>query len=258
MPTGLRPRSSTPGHHALGLGLSFGLHAALVASFLFWGSAEAETERPVITPAQIINTKLVALGKKRPKKLLPRIKKPRKPKPRKATSLGQEVRKDKADKPRKKAPKEAAPEEKDEPDRSVDDILAQFNQERKDDPRGDEDDPEGDPNGHALGTSTSGRVKAVYGDRIGGMLNGTVSYALLTPEELKKLKARVNVEVDAQGKIAGFRFVKHSGNGRFDESVTRALRIFGVDGPRSFPPFPQDAGFGDSFKAQIVFNPTKR
>ncbi len=256
--SGLVPRATSPAHHALGLSVSFGLHAVLLSLFLFWGHAEAEPERPIITPHTVVNTKLVALGKKRPKNLLPRIKKSKRAK-RAPTSLGQEVRKHKDGKAPKKAPKEAESEEPDEP--SVDDILSQFNENLPDDPRGDPDSPEGDPNGSPLGNATSGRLKSQYGDEIRARLEAYVAYSLLTEEELKKLRAQVTievVEVGGQGKIASFRFVKHSGNARFDESVTRALRLFGVDGPRLFPPFPEGSRFGEQFKAKITFQPSKR
>jgi len=251
--SGLIPRATSPAHHALGLGVSVGLHAGLLVLFLFWGHAEAEPERPIITPHTVVNTKLVALGKKRPKNLLPRIKKRKRAK-RAPTSLGQEVRKHKDGKAPKKAPKEAEVVEE-EPKRSMEDILADFNKDRQDDERGDEDEPEGDPNGSRFGTATSGRLEATYTDKIAAQMRASASYSLVAPDELPKLWARVKIEVRPDGKIADFRVVRHSGNARFDESVTRVLRLFSVDGPRTFDPFPEGAEFGDVLKRTIKFNP---
>ena len=230
----------------------------MVGFFLSWGAAEAEVERPVITPETIIHTHLVALGKKRPKQLLPRLKRQRRPPPKDPTHLGQTVSKPReGEPPKRREPKESEPEKA--PDRpSVDDILAQFSKDHADDERGDIDDPEGDPNGSVLGTSTSGRLQSQYADEIRARLEAYVGYSLLTEEELAKLQAQVYVEVSDTGKIASYRFVKNSGNPRFDESVTRAVGMFGVDGPREFPRFPEGVGFEGLFKAKITFKPGKK
>ena len=247
-------RSTSHSQKVAGFVVSGVVHLLVVGSVLWWGQGEASVERPIIPP-HVVRTKLVRLGKPRPKKLLPRLVKAPKAPPKEALSLSQELKPVDERKTKKELDKERKARERDDKDRrsAMDRILSKL---KKDvDERGDEDSPEGRADGSVYGTETAGGLKAAWQDKVRASLYGMTSYSLLTADDLKRLKAKVFLEISAKGKILRWNFVKPSGSTKFDASVERTLTFFLEDGSMSLPAFPKDKSFGETIKVKVVFDP---
>ena len=235
----------------VGLGLSVGIHLLVISSFLLWGHGNSSDEAPVIAPERLMTARLVAKGKPRPKKLLPRIM-GRKPSKKKAKSLGK-VARDTKKKATKKAEKEPEVEETPQ-DRSAADILKDLMKTRVD-PRADKQ-PEryGREDGDDMGVASEGRTTRIYIDNVNRKLTGTTQYTGIEETEL----ATVYLEIEAAGKIVSYRFDKRSGNSRFDAQVERAVRIFSTGGPRALDPPPDALLKSGVYKMRMTWSPKKK
>lgn len=239
-----------------GMAMSFGMHAVVLTSFLFFGYSESDVEAPVISPDRIMTARLVARGKVRDKKLLDRIV-GRKASKKKAKHLGKVAPTEKKKERPKKKEKEEEREVADE-DLDATDILKNLMKTRVD-KRADANPTKwGRPDGDALGTATSGRTERIYDDKLIRQLNGTTRYSAIDQSELMKLSASIRLEINGVGKVASYAFKKRSGNPNFDSAVERAVRIFSTDGPRALDPPPEDILSGDVYRVTATFKPHKK
>ena len=238
-----------------GLAMSCGLHTLIIGMFLFFGYSEPDIEAPVIAPERLMTARLVARGKPRPKKLLPRIM-GRKPSKKKAVHLGAVDKKAEKKVEKKKVKEEEEVETEQDLDASK--ILANLMKTRVDKRADKQPEKWGREDGDALGTASSGRTERIYEDKLIRKLNGTVRYSGIDQSELLKLSASIRLEIDKSGKIASYAFKRRSGNPRFDAAVERAVRIFSTEGPRALDPPPEDIFSGDVYRVTATFKPHKK
>lgn len=238
-----------------GMAVSFGIHAVVVSTFLFFGYSETDHEAPVITPDRIMTARLVAKGKRRDPKLLNRIQ-GRRPAKKEATHLGKPAPDAKKKEPAKKKDRDKE-EEPAEEDLSADDILKNLLKARPDVRADKTPEKFGSPDGDALGTATTGRTERIYEDKLIRKLNGTVRYSAIDQRELMKLSASIRLEIGPTGKVSSYSFKERSGNPHFDAAVERAVSIFSTDGPRALDPPPEDILSGDVYKVTAKFKPHK-
>jgi hypothetical protein len=118
--------------------------------------------------------------------------------------------------------------------------------------------PEGHPDGVPDGDVTDPRLAslgATYGHRIKRLfLERWVVPTLLGEAQLKKLRARVNIQVGADMTIARFEFLQESGNRMFDDTVVNAIERVRVE-VRTLPEPPEAIApniFGGGIN--LVFN----
>ncbi|MBU1432709.1 energy transducer TonB [Myxococcota bacterium] len=95
----------------------------------------------------------------------------------------------------------------------------------------DEDAPEGVPDGAEFGTSTdpnAARNQVAYVSLLSTVLGRQFETpANLSAAELKRLQAKIHVQIDAQGKLKGEpRLIQPSGNQFFDQAAMRAVKKF--------------------------------
>jgi len=241
----------------VGLGLSLGIHVLVISSFLLWGHGNSNEEAPVIAPKRLMTARLVAKGKPRPKKLLPRIM-GRKPSKKKVTSLGGVAPANKK-KAKKKAKKQKEPAVEETPqDRSAADILKELMKTRVDARADQQPERYGREDGDDMGVASEGRTTRIYVDNVNRKLTGTTQYTGIEETELAKLKATVYLEIEAAGKIVSYRFDRRSGNARFDAQVERAVRIFSTGGPRALDPPPDALLNGGVYKMRMTWSPKKK
>ena len=238
-----------------GLLVSTALHAFVVSLFLFFGYSKADVEAPVITPDRVMTARLVAKGKLRDPKLLARIQ-GRRPAKKEATHLG---------KPDPQAAKPPPPKKKDKAEReepvqedlSAAAILDKLMKGRPDKRADKTAEKWGNPDGDAMGTTSTGRFERIYEDNLIRKLNGATRYSGIDQNELMKLSASIGLEIDRTGKVASYTLKRRSGNPNFDAAVERAVRIFSTDGPRALDPPPEDIVTGDVYRVTATFKPHK-
>jgi TonB family protein len=194
--------------------LSAAIHMAILLGFAVSSSAKSSV-RP--TTLNVLTTKLVRLGKKRPEKLLPRI--PTAPPP---SSKAVPIK-------AKTPAKAATPSKRSAPVASAKDRIAQLSRlsnalsrvgEHASEVEG---DPEGDPQGEVTSLKD-----AIMGNRYLTALRNCVRshYNIegVDPSRLQNLTAQVFVKVDADGALHEHKLLKGSGNKHFDRAVLRATK----------------------------------
>ncbi|MCK5690292.1 TonB family protein [Myxococcota bacterium] len=202
-----------------------------VAVAMIGGSSEQTSEKTMT----VLTTKLVRLGKKRDKKLLPRIVKPATPPPKSVPVKAAPVKTESAAKAvthaAEKTPTKTAPAA--ETPLSLEDRLAQMTQVSSALDRlktKSEDEPEGDPDGSIYGDVTD-ISKAIMGNKYASEIHDClkVNFAVegLGRERVAQLEASVFLRVQADGRFSDIAIEKSSGDKRYDESVIRAAHRCG-------------------------------
>ncbi len=223
---------------------------ALVNITLFVGMAaasfvraEAATEAPEFVPVSVVE--LPRLGQEPKPNALPRIVKPPPPPPpdtdvaslsreKKLEELEQEKKKErelaeekKREEAEERARKRAERKERRDRKRAMAKALSNI-----DDPRADEDTPDGLKDGLRDGTSTDpnfAKNRNAYVSLVSAILNRQFKPPSTIPaDELKRLTARVRFKIDKGGKLKGQpSIVRSSGNRQFDQQVLYTVRKFG-------------------------------
>ncbi len=195
------------------------VHFLFVVAVAVGAAGSSYSSKP---PQTAITAKLVRLGKKRDKELLPRKVAPKPPPPKKAAPVLA---------PEPSAP--AAPTPKSATDRlkeigSVTDALSRMKKSMQ------EDDPEGDPEGTADGDASS-LTQALIGNRYMTEVYRCVKahYAIegIPPRKIAGRKALVLTRINEKGKLFDFRIEKSSGLRAFDRAVERAVKRCGKVSP---------------------------
>ncbi|MCA9601566.1 MAG: TonB C-terminal domain-containing protein [Polyangiales bacterium] len=228
-PSAFGRSSLRPGDWLAGLLAALAAHTAvpvavgavaglLAVTGLLGPEPEVVEPAPEEPPVEIIEAKLVKLGRQLPKHKLPNKEVPT------ATQAPPKP----SDKPNPFAKKIETP-----PDagieRSADDMLAILGN------RADELskrkfawDQEGDINGIEEGTEKPGEGDVYAGILYNFFRRGWTVPTSITDEELKSLKCTVVVDITEDAKVGGFRVANASGNSDFDDSVR--LRVSQAEG----------------------------
>lgn len=208
-------------------------------------------------PRDVVITKLVRLGKKRPKHLLPRKQRAARPTPppKKKAAVKQSVQPKQAPKPPKKRDT-----------RDTRDALDQMRQQAqvasvldrlKENDDTNDDEPEGDPEGSLAGT-TSDLSLAIIGNKymneVYACIHGNYHIEGLNAgsKSLRNKEVTMLVHVNAAGKITGHVIEQSSGVTAFDRSVEKAVRRCGKVSPPPNELRDQLVEHG----IEIVFKPT--
>ncbi len=197
---------------------------------------EARPERPDLPPFEYVEARLLKLGEikddtKLPDRIVPAL----------PTAPDEVLPLDRdADRPEPEA-KPEKPEK--QADAKLDDRLREvFDKARAFAEIQDDYVPEGHPDGVPDGDVTDPRLAslgATYGHRIQRLfLERWVVPTLLGEAQLKKLRAKVNIQVGADMTIADVEFLDESGNRLFDDTVTNAIERVRVE-VRTLPAPPE-------------------
>ena len=200
---------------------SIALHSIVLAGFVVARDSQARPKRT----QNVIVTKLVKLGKKRPKELLPRK---NQPKPSARKSVMPKV--PKGIQPEKKKAQKAKPAVDKPTSKRVLSALERLKQSSAV-----EDDTEGDPDGVVEGTETD-LSQAIVGNRfateIYRCLKSKYELAGLEPSQVAGKSVSVVLWIAADGSFKDHRIEEGSGIERFDDAVEQAiLRCAKVDPP---------------------------
>ena len=194
-------------------------HAVVLAFILVAGSLNGRAAAP---PINAMPTKLVRLGKKRDKKLLPRVEAIA-PAPKKSVSL--------------EAPSKpvAAPAKPPVSGPSARDRVKEMNRVSTalDRLKHDLSEPEGDPEGVKEGT-VSDLSLAIAGNKYLGEILACLQANWnihLPPRRVKNRSAGVVLRVAPDGKFIDHRIVKSSGLPAFDQATKRAVKACGKVSP---------------------------
>lgn len=194
------------------------LHAALVGAWAFF----TFQQKPAIDLDQaIVKTKLVKLGKPRDEKLLPRLptSAPPPPSEKVAPSPDKAAPLKPAEQPTEKKPSAAEILSKLKSEETRPDVNDLINK------RIGEPTDEGQKDGDRLGTELSGAVKAEYGARLAAALQAAQQIsATITDEERVRLKAVLNLQIDAEGNVVKAWVQPSSGNAVYDNDVIAAAK----------------------------------
>ena len=222
------------------ISFSVTVHLLLAGVFLL---GDFKFNKAIDLNKNVVQTRLVKLGKERKKEWLPRKTKP-KPKPKavkkappaapkkvaKKPPAASKPQKIKAKpKPKAEPAKPAAPE----PDRQqqMSDALSKLQAAQTtdlnqliDDKMTPEDD-EGQANGSVLGTEVSGEMEASYN----GLLSAHIRSAfelptVLTEAERMRLRAHLFIKIGAGGELLSSKVTQSSGNAAFDNSILAAAQ----------------------------------
>ncbi len=187
---------------------SIALHFIVLAGFVVARDSQARPKRT----HKVIVTKLVKLGKKRPKELLPRKTQPKPAAPKSVLP---------------KVPKTSQPEQKKKPapdkptSKRVLSALERLKQNNIV-----EDDSEGDPDGVVEGTETD-LSQAIVGNRfateIYRCLKSKYELAGLKPSQVAGKSVSVVLWIAADGSFKDHRIEEGSGLERFDDAVEQAI-----------------------------------
>lgn len=242
--------------------------AALVLNasiFVGMGYASLHDEAPPPQPEPpSISVELVALpmaGKERPPDELPRIVQPPPPPEPETDAVNLARQKAEEEEEKKKVEEEKKKRELADEKRRLDEEEKKLAAEQKklevaerkarekrmrealrkvNDPRADEDSPDGLADGDPQGTSTDPNsllAKSAYVNLLSLVLQRQFEVpAVLSSAERKRLEAHVFLKIDETGKlIAEPRLAKPSGNKFFDDAAMRAAQKFGAGTPLKLP-----------------------
>ena len=222
----------------LGIGLSVGAHGVLGLLFLM---GDFNFNPTVDLNKNVIQTRLVKLGKERKKEWLPRKSKPPPPK-QKAKKTQKPAAAIKPPQPQKKplpkakpaSPTPTKPKEPPPPanrDAQMSNALSKLqaaqatdlNQLISDKMKVEED--EGSAQGSVLGTEVSGEMKASYNALLGAHIQNNFELpTVLTEQERMMLRAHVTIRIGNSGDLLFVKIIKSSGNAAFDNSVVKAAK----------------------------------
>ncbi|MCP4501778.1 MAG: TonB C-terminal domain-containing protein [Deltaproteobacteria bacterium] len=219
-----------------------------LVALVVWGLVSSRAPSRPNLDDLVVKTTLVKLGKKRDKKMLPRVAKP------KAQKKRAETPKEPPKEPPKKEvpPVEVAPEKApppaaeapkvEETKTSAADILNQFNDENEEpEPPVDlnvlikdiTDDDEGNPEGTKVGTEITGKLKADYNDKVKALVRAKLTApSTLTDQDRIRLKTVLEIRIGSDGSLLSSSIAKASGNSLFDNASLRAAKT------ANFPPPP--------------------
>ena len=216
---------------------SLGAHAVVAALFLMGDFGFAP---PMDLNKNIIQTRLVKLGKERKKEWLPRKSEPKKPPPQPKTKIDKKVATSKPPAPKQKAPaakpKKPAVPKKETPkpeDRSqkMSDALSKLQATQSTDlsqlisDKVKAEEEEGSQQGSVLGTEVSGEMKASYNSLLGAHIRNSFELpTVLTDNERIRLRAHLSIRIGAGGDLLFAKITKSSGNAAFDNSVVKAAK----------------------------------
>jgi colicin import membrane protein/protein TonB len=189
-----------------GLVVTILLHGGIVGLVV-----HGRTSEPVLMPREFMVAKIVRLGRKRPKNLLPTLPAPPMPTaPKNAVKLTDN-----------EAAKVAPRSEKPPPDAKPGDLQHALARARQLERLAAQADQEGDPAGDPAGNSDT----AAAGDLYATAVYKAYHEQWNTPHlaSAQGLSARVRLFVDPHGSVLRADIVKPSGNGPFDDSVTEVL-----------------------------------
>lgn len=220
----------------LAITFSVGIHLVMAVLFLL---SDFHFDKTVDLNKNIIQTRLVKLGKERKKEWLPRKAKP-KPKPKakkksKPASPKKKAAQPKVEKPAPK-PKEAnAKKPAQEPDRQkeMSDALSKLqatqasdlNQLIDDKLATEEEEDEGQAHGSILGTEVSGEMQASYNVLLSAQIREAFELpTVLTDSERLRLSAHLAIRIGPNGELLSAQITQSSGHSVFDNSVLAAAQ----------------------------------
>ena len=223
------------------IAFSVGIHLAIGAFFIF---GDLQFNKAIDLDKNIVQTRLVKLGKERKKEWLPRKSKP-KPKPKPKPKAKPTAAKPKPAKPQPTPPKKTAakpkpkstPAQKAEPTPPADrqqqmsDALSKLQAAQAtdlnqliDDKMAEEED-EGQANGSILGTEVSGEMQASYNGLLSAHIRGAFELpTVLTDAERMRLRAHLAIRIGPNGELLAAKVTQPSGNAAFDNSVLAAAQ----------------------------------
>ena len=234
------------------IGVTAAVHLAVLA--VVWtgarGAPPAEPEPPAFDWVEVES--IPALGKMPEPNALPRIVQAAAPPEPEAAPVN--LNQEREEEP--EAPVEKVPEVKPQEDldkKRVEDEKRQREEDRKrraeamakamsnlDDPRADEDSPDGRPDGSEFGTSTGAAAvtaQSLWMAEVTSALRRRFEApAALTPGERRKLQTSIHFTLTTNGKVKGTaRIIESSGNSFYDDAALRAVAFFGEGGNESLP-----------------------
>ncbi len=206
-----------------GVLLTLAVHGALMGLVWF---AHVKSPPPPEAPRDLMVTRLVTLGKKRDKFLLPRIVQPPQPKaPEPTIKLSDDLN---AAPAQKEAPRPDDAKMSKELRRALERARALSQASAPEEP------PEGSLTGSAQGTATQASAGDEYATAIFEAIKRNWNVpAGLTQGDLTGLVAEVRVFIGEDGELTGPRPTKRSGNDLFDASCLQA-----IEATRKVPPPP--------------------
>ncbi|MBL90319.1 MAG: hypothetical protein CMH56_00710 [Myxococcales bacterium] len=221
------------------IAFSAGIHLVIGAFFVF---GDFQFNKAIDLDKNIVQTRLVKLGKERKKEWLPRKSQP-KPKPKaNPAAVKPKPAKPKPTPPQKTVAKakpkpKTTPAKKPDPAPSVDrqqqmsDALSKLqaaqatdlNQLIQDKMAAEED--EGQANGSVLGTEVSGEMEASYNGLLSAHIRGAFELpTVLTDAERMRLRAHLAIRIGPNGELLAAKVTQSSGNAAFDNSVLAAAQ----------------------------------
>ncbi|HJZ88071.1 MAG TPA: TonB family protein [Polyangia bacterium] len=192
-----------------GLVVTLALHGGAVGLILY---SHMRPSEPVLMPREFMVAKIVRLGRKRPKNLLPTI-----PMPPPEPTAPKEAVKLTENEAAKPAPKTEKPPPETKPG-DFKQALARARQLEKLQAQADQ---EGDPSGDPSGTSDTASAGDLYATAIFKVYFEQWKVPHLASAQ--GLSARARVFINAQGNVLRAQVVKPSGNGPYDDSVVEVL-----------------------------------
>jgi hypothetical protein len=208
----MEPRRSDPSLFFVGLLCTAALHAGVLAVML-WSRASA-TEKPILV-GTFVDAQLVRFGKPRDLRFLPH----------KQGVIKDNVKPDaiKVAKDEKALPR--PPDEK-KPDEKFDPLKKTHAEQFKnlaDQPEGFQEAQEGSLTGSRAGTATEASGDPYIQSLMRDIGEAWTVPTTIRPDELKKLNARICINIADDGTVRGYEFRTKSGNSQFDSSLDAAL-----------------------------------
>ena len=186
------------------------VHAGVVVALIAGTAGSSRSQSRVET---VITTKLVRLGKERPKELLPRKHRPPPPPPPRAA-----VSDAKAAAP---GPKKSARDRISEMS-SLSNALSRAKKTSDEEPEG---HPDGSPDGES--TLQQALIGNRYQNEIGLCAHKYFTVEGVSPDKIRNRKATIYVRIKADGSFFDFKVEKGSGLKAFDRAAERAVKRCG-------------------------------
>lgn len=199
---------------------SLSVHIVILLLFIAVGTWFDSRPRIVFNSIQ---AKLVKLGKKREKRLLPRIVKKTQPVVKnKIKDKGNSLKKKEVAKKKLEKPKTKVPEKK----KSLENLLAGAMKEIEKDARAEESD-EGRKDGAKDGDVTDPTLAAkgnLYARKVAGIIRSNWNIpSLISKKDLQSLRSTVFFRITFSGEVYNVSIATKSGNSLFDNSILEAL-----------------------------------
>ena len=188
--------------------VTLALHAAVIIAIIVGHAHRAES---IAIPRDFMVAKIVRLGKKRPKNLLPTI--PSQPIPQ-APDNAVKLTENEGAKSTPKTPKKP-------PDAKPGDLKAALARARLMEQMQKQEDQEGDPNGSPTGNSDTAGPGDLYATAVYKAYNE--QWNIPNVVQGKNLSTRVRIFIDHSGTVLKASIIGPSHNGPLDDSVTEVL-----------------------------------